>query len=124
MLGLVLVCIKPADPTTQTLGVIYDVVQGEKVLMYYDHDNPYEWGSLNYFRKKNIKIVPRDCDTRGIRYTDLYFIKENLPQNDTASVNGTVFKRVYSNYPDWIYALNFNGWVDRSGKYSIYKSSQ
>lgn len=123
-LGLVLVCVKPADPSTQSLNAIYDKVQGKQVLMYYDKNNPYEWGSLNYFRKTNVKIVPRDCDTAGLRYTDLYFFKENPPQNDTASVNGRQFERVYSNYPDWIYTFDFNGWVDRSGKYSIYKSSQ
>ena len=119
--ALIVVCLKPADPTTQSLNAIYDKVHGQKVVMYYDKNNPYEWGSLNYFRKRNLQIVPRDCDTSTLRYSALYFFKENAPQNDTAAVNGHVFERIYCNYPEWIYAFDFNGWVDRSGKYSIYK---
>ena len=122
--ALVLVCLKPADSTTPILNAIYDKAIGEQVVMYYDKNNYYMWGSLNYFRKPNVQIVPRDCDSNSLRYTDLYFFKEYVPQNDTASVNGRQFKRIYSNYPDWIYTFDFNGWVDRSGKYSIYKTSQ
>lgn len=120
-IALAVVCLKPADPTTQSLNAIYDVTGTKQVVMYYDKNNPYEWGSLNYFRKANVKIVPIDSRLEDVKYDELFLFKELATQNDTALVNGHVFTRIYSNFPDWIYTLDFNGWVDRSGKYSIYK---
>jgi phosphatidylinositol glycan class B len=120
-LALVFVCLKPADSSTQRLISIYNEVDGEQALLLFDKDNPYELGSLHYFRKATVRTdyIPENMNT--LQNENVYLFSEADDQPIYKIINTKVFYKTYCNFPDWFNYLNFNGWVERAGRYSIYK---
>lgn len=121
-LALFFICFKPADSSTPRLVSIYDEVQGEQALLLFDRDNPYKLGSLHYFRKPSVRTdyIPEDMNT--LQKQNVYLFSEAEAPPKFKIVGTKVFYKTYCNFPDWFDYLNFNGWVERAGRYSIYKA--
>lgn len=119
--ALVFICFKPADSSTQRLEKIYAYAEGDSAVVLFDKDNPYELGSLNYFHKASVRTDYIPADMRGLQSNSLYLFSEADAQPEIKILGTRVFYRLYCNFPTWFNYLNFNGWVERAGRYSIYK---
>jgi phosphatidylinositol glycan class B len=117
---------KPADNNTHSLKAIYENVEGANPILFYEGNNPYNnAGSLNYFRNTKIKTVDLKADTLDIKVNaDTYYFSENFNEGEFIIKNNKKFERIYSNFPIWFSVLNFNGWLDRSFTFSIYKYTE
>lgn len=122
-LALLFICLKPADSSTQRLEKIYTHAEGDSALLLFDKDNPYELGSLHYFRKASVRTDYIPADLSALQRQNLYLFSESDQQPLYKIIGDRVFYKVYCNFPDWFNYLNFNGWVERAGRYSIYKYS-
>jgi phosphatidylinositol glycan class B len=118
--------VKPADNNTHSLKVIYDKVEGNAPILYYEVNDPYNnAGSLNYFRNTKIKTVDLNADSLGLQVNaDTYYFSEKFNEGEFIIKNNKKFERIYSNFPIWFSSLNFNGWLDRSFTFSIYKYTE
>lgn len=114
----------PADNISYSFKKIYDLVEGEDPVLYYSGTNPYNnAAALNYFRNSAIQTVSLDSDTLNIKGREVYYLSDKFNEGKTLMKNNKIFERIYSNFPDWFSYLNFNGWLDRSVCFSIYKQS-
>lgn len=122
---LVFFVIKPADETTVDMKTIYELTDNKPALIIYEDLNPYNAiTELNYFKRDNIKSVHVDSlSSDAIKNKTLFYYYENTYQPSLMVKNNIVFTKVYSKYPEWFKYLNFNGWLDRSGRFSIYKKT-
>jgi hypothetical protein len=118
--------VKPADNTTHSLKVIYDKVEGKAPTLYYEGNDPYNnAGSLNYFRNPKVKTVDLNADTLSLKVNaDTYYFSEKFNEGEFIIKNNKKFERIYSNFPIWFSTLNFNGWLDRSFTFAIYKYTE
>ncbi|MCC6372556.1 MAG: hypothetical protein IT236_16250 [Bacteroidia bacterium] len=114
---------KPADETSFMLKKIYDCVQGDQPVLYYQTSNPYNNnGGLNYFINKNITIINTVNDTlMHANYSNAYFFSEKFNEEKHIIKNGKHFEKIYANFPDWFTHINFNGWLNRASGFSIYR---
>ena len=123
--GLLLVyfMFKPADTISHQLEKIYSTVRGNAPLLLYERETPYNnLASLNYFRNRAVQTLDLKKDTvGGLRSENVYYISEKFNEGDKVIKNHTIFVKVYSNFPVWFSYLNFNGWLERNGTFSIYK---
>ena len=119
--ALVFICFKPADSSTQRLEKIYAYAEGDSAVVLFDKDNPYELGSLNYFHKASVRTDYIPADMRGLQSNSLYLFSEADAQPEIKILGTRVFYRLYCNFPTWFNYLNFNGWLELAGRYSIYK---
>jgi phosphatidylinositol glycan class B len=117
---------KPADETSQALLQIYNNVEGDRPVLFYQGTNPYnEQASLNYFRNPRISTVPIDSATVAPKaYDRAYFFSYVCGGPDTVTLLAGKFRRIYSSYPAWIRLFNFNGWADRVNCYTIFRKEQ
>ena len=120
---LVFFTFKPADNNSNALKAIFDNVKGENPILFYESNNPYNnAGALNYFRNKKIntiKLTPDSLINSNVK--DRYYFSEKFNEGETILKNNKKFACIYSNFPTWFSYLNFNGWLDRSFTFSIYK---
>jgi hypothetical protein len=125
LLLLIYFTFKPADNTSQALKKIYDLVEGEKPILLYENRNPYNnFASLNYFRNINIKTQDLKVDSTSMTTDEVYYFSERPGVGETVKINNKRFVRIYSNFPAWLSYFNFNGWLERTGTYSIYKMNK
>ncbi len=127
--NLILLCFftfKPADDTSKCLERIYNLVVGERAILFYEGTKPYNnQASLNYFRNPTITL--RDLNTESAPISEnenAYFFSEKFGESSRIEKNGRKFVRIYSYFPSWFAYLNFNGWLDRAYSFSIYKLEQ
>lgn len=117
--------LKPADDTTADMKTIYELTDNQPTLIIYEELDPYSaTAELNYFKRENVKSIHLDSLSSDlIKNKVLFYYYENPIQSPLIIKNNMVFNKVYSKYPDWFKYLNFNGWLERSGKFSIYKKT-
>lgn len=126
-INILLLCFftfKPADDTSKSLERIYNLIEGNNPVLYYEETNPYNnQASLNYFRNPKIKTIRLETDTLFKTASDeTYFISEkNYSSTKNITIHGKTFTKIYSNFPAWFSYLNFNGWLDRAYNYSIFR---
>jgi hypothetical protein len=112
----------PADTISFSFKKIYDLVEGENPVLYYSGTNPYNnAAALNYFRNPAIQTVSLEADSLATNRNDVYYISDKFNDGKSVVKNNKKFQRIYSNFPDWFSYLNFNGWLDRSLSFSIYR---
>jgi len=113
---------KPASNSTQTLKKIYELVEGDAPILLYKNVNPYnDLASLHYFRNPAITALDLNSDSTGINSTSVYYFSDEYNPDDQLIVQQKTFVKIYSNFPAWFRFLNFNGWLQRVGNYSIYR---
>ncbi len=118
---LIFLCFKPADEGTLMYKKIYDYVKGEKAVLFYEQDSPYNnVEGLNYFKSQQIQVVNLADSVSKIGANN-YFFSYKFNEQNILVKNNLVFVKVYSNFPDWIVKFNFNGWLQRASSYSLYK---
>lgn len=123
--NVILLCyytFKPASNSAQTLKKIYELVEGEAPILLYQGTNPYnDLASLHYFRNPAITTLELNTDSTVIHSSSSYYFSEEYNPDNQLIVQQKTFVKVYSNFPVWFSYLNFNGWMERVGSYSIYK---
>lgn len=121
---LIFYTFKPADDTSYALKKIYDLGKGKNAVLFFEEKNPYNnQASLHYFRNPNIETMPLSQGSLASKYDkSVFYFSEKFSEGDIILKNGKVFLRIYSNFPDWFKYLNFNGWLDRSFTFSIYRA--
>ena len=124
ILLLVFYTFKPADETSFILKKIYNEVKGDAPILYYKDRNPYNnQASLNYFRNTKIKALQIDSSqTHTSSSNSIYYYSEEFSEGDLIIKNQNVYLKIYQNFPAWFKYLNFNGWLDRSSTFAIYKA--
>lgn len=124
ILLLVFYTFKPADETSFILKKIYDEVKGDTPILYYQDRNPYNnQASLNYFRNTKIKTLQVDSNqVHTLTAGSIYYFSEKFSDGDLIIKNQNVYLKIYQNFPAWFKYLNFNGWLDRSSTFAIYKA--
>lgn len=119
--ALLIFTFSPADQTSHYLKEIYNRVEGERPVLYYEGNNPYNnLASLNYFRNPAIRTIDLANDTT-VQSGEIYYFSEKFNEGTYVIKNGKRLERIYSNFPSWFSYLNFNGWLDRATTFSIYK---
>lgn len=123
--NLILLCyytFKPASNSMQTLKIIYELVEGDAPILLYKNANPYnELASLHYFRNPAITALDLNSDSTEINSKSVYYFSEGYHLDNQIVIQNRTFVKIYSNFPAWFSYLNFNGWLERVGTYSIYK---
>lgn len=115
---------KPADDTSHALKKIYDLVEGERPVLLYEDKDPYNNGaSLHYFRNPAIVTANVNDSLVYIEPGELYYFSDKFNEGEHITKANLRFVRVYSNFPSWFAYLNFNGWLDRAGTFSIYRNA-
>jgi phosphatidylinositol glycan class B len=124
-LALVVFTVKPADDETVVYQKLYDIGKHKPATLFYEERNPYNaQAGLHYFRHPDLHCL--DISTLG-KYQDssaVYFFHDGFSKKDILIKHGKVFIRQYSNFPDWISYLDFNGWLSRANAFSIYRMYQ
>jgi hypothetical protein len=73
-----------------------------------------------YLNKNLIRLPYSSMDTlKNKAKLPVYFYTQSGKIPELFSENN--FKVLYSSFPDWVYSVNINHWVDRSPWYKIYK---
>ena len=115
--------LKPADNISYMQKKIYEIVQGDRPILLYENTNPYNnIASLNYFRNAAIRTQDLKTDTADVKENKtIYYFSEKFGEQDAVVKNKKTFIKLYSNFPVWVSYLNFNGWLERTETFSIYK---
>lgn len=123
VLLLVFFIFKPADNASFELRKIYSLTGKHPLDLWYKDIDPYsDHGSLHYFRNPAITTI---SDTlKVIPKPNTCYYTPDFSGPDVLAKNNTVFVKQYSSFPAWFSYLNFNGWVERSDPFTIYKKYQ
>ncbi len=116
--------LKPASESSAVLEKIYVHVKGDQALLLYEGKDPYNnMASLHYFRNPKIKTMALEqfLMEEQTNCSDIYYFSEKYSEGRDIFIAHTKFEKIYANFPDWIRYLNFNGWLERSGTFSIYR---
>lgn len=114
---------KPADNTAPILKKIYEMADKKALVLLYEGSDPYSnMAALNYFKNKSAKTVDLQNDSLNLRNSaNVYYFLNRFESPRLLIKNNMVFVKQYANFPAWFGTLNFNGWVERSDPFSIYK---
>ena len=112
VLLLLVICFKPADHDVALWETVYDRYK-EPTTIYYNHRSPY--GFLlqhNYFKPKHVQIqkMPDVNGLKELEGTVVFYTREK----ELIKENGLKATLLFSTFPEWIRAFNFNGWLDRT----------
>ncbi len=121
---LLFMSIKPADEGIELRRRIYHNIAGNSPLLIYLENDPYNpLSGLNYFKNPAIKtisldsVVSTDGHDRVYLFADKKINNIMLPNNKPAEL-----RALFSAYPEWVIRyFDFNGWVERSGSYTMYE---
>ena len=95
----------------------------EPITVYGVQDNPYRLALyINYYKRKNVCTAEVDSlDKLPIYGEDPYIIA--VDRRYGYDIDGLPGKKrlIYSSFPDWIHAINFNNWLDRSQWWLVYE---
>ena len=119
--ALLLFSLKPADNISFSLKKIYDETAGDSIVMLFNKSDPYnKQGSLNYFHKPGLVTISADSLRTFPR--NAYFYSHDFSSPRVIIIKRRAFVKVYASYPAWFTHLNFNGWLERTVQFSIYKA--
>jgi GPI mannosyltransferase 3 len=119
-IALLIFAMKPADNISFSLKKIYDCATGQNPVLLYEHNDPYnKMAALNFFRYPGLKTsMAKDTEITG---SNTYYFSERFNDPPLIVVNKKTFIKIYSSYPQWFVYLDFNGWLERSFHFSIYR---
>ena len=95
----------------------------EPITVYGVQDNPYRTALyINYYKRANVCTAEVDSLDKLPRYgKDPYIIAVDRRHGyDIEGLPGEK-KLIYSSFPDWIHAINFNNWLGRSQWWLVYE---
>lgn len=108
---------RPADPYISFYEEMYEL-SDSKTKLYFIDNNPYHRiTNLYFYKPKHLEVLEYQ---EGLQYADTntYLVirgKTLLPNQFNES------QLVYSSFPKWLYAFNFNNWIEKSGSMKLYK---
>lgn len=119
-IALLIIAFKPADNQISLYRKLYNDYKAPTTL-YYTGDNPYHRIlDINFYKRKNLDVIKINS-VNEINFDankNHLFVTKNL---DTVNNIITQKKLVYSTFPDWIKAFNFNKWIERSKCWYVYE---
>lgn len=123
---LVYYMFKPADNAGPVLKNMYYLANGKPITVLFEASDPYtDSHSLHYFRNPLVKTINIKKDSLYVPTSpDTYFFSETFSRSDLIIRQHAVFIKQYSSFPLWFKYLNFNGWVERSDPFSVYKIAE
>ncbi|NND05519.1 MAG: hypothetical protein HKN87_03985 [Saprospiraceae bacterium] len=117
---LLFICFTPFDRTTPLYQYIYQNYK-EPTTLYFIETDPYKEGHLRYYRRPNLEIVHIDSlseimenNQHGVQ---LFATERPMQLDPTATQLALRFKTL----PEWVYRLNFNGWIERTYVWYLYE---
>jgi phosphatidylinositol glycan class B len=119
---LLFILFRPASEMANVYQVLFREIKGPAYLMY-EKTDPYMTGPNEagfYLNKNLIRLHYSSLDTlKNQAKLPVYLYTQSGKTSELFSQKN--FNVLYSSFPDWIYSVNINHWVDRSPWYKIYK---
>lgn len=136
-IALILMITKPANDLVALNQVFYDLVKKETLLIYsHEFDHTMNGGSMGVHFYAHPLITSYNIDkfikdTNALKNKEVWIFSEKARPQDEFIFNsaGSFFDSsktsiLWSRYPQWIYKFNFNGWIERSNVYTLYRLNQ
>jgi phosphatidylinositol glycan class B len=128
VLLIVMVFLKPPSEHVFVYRYIYEYTKGAPAKVITLHKDPYRpaWLKANYYKPRNLEVVPIDSIKKINSYLNkedtILFFDDHFDLLPSTIENSDVrFELLYRNVPEFIKYLNFNGWVDRTKVYCVYR---
>jgi phosphatidylinositol glycan class B len=120
-LGLLLfICFIPAKPFIQVYHQLNTRIEPNAVVFAAAHESS-EWNyPLHYYMPQEMIFLPKDSSQSFARINDLphyVFIKKSQRHEFSLYLGDSICATI----PNWMYSMNFNGWVDREKNFLIYR---
>jgi len=119
-IALAIVSLQPADNQIPLYNSIYKNYK-EPVTLYYINENPYKRVlDIYFYRRKNLSVNKieslKDIDYKSNNKNLIVFTNRDIPLDF-----GKNHKLVYSSFPDYLLAFNFNNWLSRTKAWYVYE---
>jgi phosphatidylinositol glycan class B len=133
-IALIVMITKPADSTIALNEVFYKIIKKPTILIYSSEFSPNANDGIlgaTFYTNPLIKSYCIDSflkDTSGLVNKNVWIFSihpfakdEFIFQYGGPFFDSSRTKIVWTKFPKWIYAYNFNGWLERSNAYTVYK---
>lgn len=114
---LVYVSFSPSDTQISLYQKIYNTYK-EPTTLYFIKDNPYHRIlNIHFYKRKNLLVKEIDSIKNIPDGGNNLIVLKNLNTKTDPRLN----KLVYQTFPDWMFKLNFNHWIERSNAWYVYE---
>lgn len=133
-IALLLIITKPSSDIIALNKVLYDNLKKETIIVYSYEFNPYVSGDTMGATFYANPLISSHCideyinDTLALKGKDVWIFSEHAYAKDEFIFQyaGPFFdssktKVIWRRLPEWTYKFNFNGWLERSNPYTIYR---
>ena len=120
ILFLIIVSFKPAENNISLYKTIYSNYK-DSATLYYITNNPYERVlNITFYKRKNLILKQVNSIDEINIDSDIKTLLV-LTSSEKIDSNKLQFSSVYSTFPNWITAFNFNNWLERTNNWHVYE---
>ncbi|MBL4707910.1 MAG: glycosyltransferase family 39 protein [Flavobacteriales bacterium] len=118
---LAVVCFRPADPQISLYETIHSDYEQPTILYHFDKNPYHRILGINYYKRANLTLQQiqsiEEIPSKTSKKQLLVFGGKKRPTEEFKATH----RLIYSSFPEWVKAVNFNNWQERTKVWNVYE---